>query len=100
MFKLNQTIAQAALAALTVTSFYSVQAVAQQADASGQVRRVNADAGKVTIQHGAISGLGLEAMTLVYKIDPALLADIKPGDNVKFTAKRDGSEYVVIAISK
>lgn len=100
MSKFNQSLAQAVLAALAVTSVYSVQAVAQQADASGQVRRVNADAGKITIQHGAISGLGLEAMTLVYKIDPALLAGINPGDKVKFTAKRDGSEYVVIAISK
>lgn len=100
MSKFKQTIAQAALAALTVTSFYSVQAIAQQADSSGQVRRVNAEAGKVTIQHGAISELGLEAMTLVYKIDPSLLAGINPGDKVKFTAKREGSEYIVIAISK
>lgn len=100
MSKFNQTLSQAVLAALTITSFYSVQAVAQQANASGQVRRINADAGKITIQHGVISGLGLDAMTLVYKINPALLAGISPGDNVKFTAKRDGSEYVVISISK
>ena len=91
---------QLILAALAITSFYSTQAIAQQANSSGQVRRVNADAGKVTIQHGAISELNLEAMTLVYKIDPSLLADIKPGDQVKFTAKREGSEYIVTAISK
>jgi Cu/Ag efflux protein CusF len=36
----------------------------------------------------------------VYKIDPALLANIKPGDKVKFTAKRDGGDYVVTKISK
>lgn len=91
-----------ALGALGVMagSAYVVVAQAQEASASGEVRRLDAAAGKITIKHGEISELELPAMTLVYKIDPALLADIKPGDKVKFTAKRDGGDYVVIKISK
>ncbi|MBY6345918.1 copper-binding protein [Providencia rettgeri] len=81
-------------------SAYVVVAQAQEASASGEVRRLDAEAGKITIKHGEISDLELPAMTLVYKIDPALLANIKPGDKVKFTAKRDGGEYVVTKISK
>ncbi|MCH4224224.1 MULTISPECIES: copper-binding protein [Alcaligenes] len=81
-------------------SAYVVVAQAQEASASGEVRRLDAEAGKITIKHGEISDLELPAMTLVYKIDPALLADIKPGDKVKFTAKRDGGDYVVTKISK
>lgn len=81
-------------------SAYVVVAQAQEASASGEVRRLDAEAGKITIKHGEISDLELPAMTLVYKIDPALLADIKPGDKVKFTAKRDGGDYVVTNISK
>ncbi|HRK85931.1 copper-binding protein [Alcaligenes ammonioxydans] len=81
-------------------SAYVVVAQAQEASASGEVRRLDTAAGKITIKHGEISELELPAMTLVYKIDPALLADIKPGDKVKFTAKRDGGDYVVIKISK
>ncbi len=91
-----------ALGALGVVagSAYVVVAQAQEASASGEVRRLDAEAGKITIKHGEISDLELPAMTLVYKIDPALLANIKPGDKVKFTAKRDGGDYVVTKISK
>jgi Cu/Ag efflux protein CusF len=39
-------------------------------------------------------------MTLVYKAAPAILKDIKPGDQVKFTAKRQAGQYVVTKISK
>jgi len=85
---------------MAISSFYAVNAVAQEGSASGEVRRVDAAAGKITIKHGEISTLQLPAMTLVYHAEPALLADIKPGDKVKFTARREGGQYVVIAISK
>lgn len=96
----NQWQLRGFAAALALTSFYSVGAVAQEASASGEVRRVDAAAGKITIKHGAISDLQLPAMTLVYQIDPALLKDIQPGDKVRFTAKRVAGQYVVIKISK
>jgi Cu/Ag efflux protein CusF len=96
----NYRLKQVLSAALALTSAYSVTAVAQEASASGEVRRVDAVAGKVTIKHGAISALELPAMTLVYQADPALLAGIKPGDKVTFTAKREGGNYVVTAIKK
>jgi Cu/Ag efflux protein CusF len=91
---------QALTAALAVTSVYSTAAIAQQATASGEVRRVDAAAGKVAIKHGAISDLGLPAMTLVYHAAPSLLAGIKPGDKVTFTAKRENNQYVILSIKK
>lgn len=96
----NQRILQALAAGLAITAFYSVAAVAQQASASGEVRRIDAQAGKVTIKHGNIADLELPAMTLVYKVDPALLAGIEAGDKVKFTAQRENDQYVVTKISK
>lgn len=96
----HQRFAQAVAAALTITSFYSVPAIAQEATASGEVRRVNVAEGKITIKHGQIPDLDLTAMTLVYRIDPALLAGIKPGDVVKFKARREAGQYIVIEISK
>ena len=96
----HQRLAQTVAAALAVTSFYSVAAIAQEASSSGEVRRVDVAAGKVTIKHGNIPDLDLTAMTLVYRIDPALLADIKPGDQVKFTARREAGQYIVVTISK
>lgn len=76
------------------------QEAAASATASGEVRRVDAAGGKVTIKHGEIAALGLPAMTLVYRAEPALLAGIKPGDKVRFTATRQGGRYVVTDISK
>jgi Cu/Ag efflux protein CusF len=96
----NRRWQQALAAGLAVASVYSVAAVAQEASSSGEVRRVDAAAGKVAIKHGAISDLDLPAMTLVYHVDPSLLKGIKPGDKVSFTAKRDGGNYVVTEIKK
>lgn len=86
--------------ALAVTSVYSVMAVAQEASSSGEVRRVDPAAGKITIKHGAIADMQLPAMTLVYRSSPDLLKDIKPGDKITFTAKREGDKYVVTQIKK
>lgn len=100
MFTGNHRIVQAAAAALVVTSLYSVTAVAQEATASGEVRRVNVPEEKVAIKHGKIPELDLSAMTLVYHIDRVLLVDIKPGDKVRFKARRDAGQYVIVEISK
>jgi len=88
----------AALAA--APAVHAATAPAQEASASGEVRRVDAAAGKIAIKQGAISDLQLPAMTLVYRIDPALLKNIHPGDKVRFTAAREGGQYVVTRISK
>ena len=86
--------------AMAVVSLATPLAFALQADASGEVRRVDPAAGKVTIKHDAIKELDLPAMTLVYEADPALLAKIKAGDKVRFTATRQGGMYVDTAITK
>ena len=98
---LTGTVLRAALiAGVAAASVYSMTAVAQTATASGEVRRIDAEAGKITIKHGAIADLQLPAMTLVYRIDPSLLAGIKPGDTVSFTAQRQDNGYVIIQRKK
>jgi len=97
--KLLCTVAAAAVAAAGLVSVPGT-ASAQSATASGEVRRVDASAGRVTIKHGAISSLDLPAMTLVYEADPALLQAIRPGDKVNFTASRENDKYVVTQIRK
>ncbi|ANN80765.1 copper-binding protein [Bordetella flabilis] len=71
-----------------------------QATATGEVRRVDAQAGTVALRHGEIKALGLPAMTLVYHAAPPLLRDIKPGEKVRFTATRQDGRYVVTAIDR
>lgn len=91
----------ARLAALALTSVaLMVPAVAQQAQSSGEVRRVDSEQGKIVIKHGAIPDLELPAMSLAYHAQPDLLKDIKPGDKVKFTAQRENDRYVITKISK
>jgi len=96
----QRSILLAGALGLAATAAYVVVAQAQEASASGEVRRVDAAAGKITLKHGAIDALQLPAMTLVYKIDPALLAGINPGDKVKFTAQRTDGDYIVTKIEK
>ncbi len=77
-----------------------VQAQSVQAQASGTVVRVTPDKGKITIRHSAISKLDLPAMTLVYHLDPTLLAGVQPGDKVDFTAERRNGQYWVVKLEK
>lgn len=99
MFSLP-SIRSAVAAALAVAACYSIPAQAQEGSGSGEIRRIDAEAGKVTIKHGAIAALDLPAMTLVYLVERALLAGLQPGDRVKFTARRVNGQYVVVEISK
>ena len=96
----SPSIRSAVAAALAVTACYSIPAQAQEGSGSGEVRRIDAAAGKVTIKHGPIDALQLPAMTLVYQVDQSLLTGLQPGDKIKFKARRVNGQYVVVEISK
>jgi len=66
----------------------------------GEVRRVDKDAGKLTIKHGEIKSLEMPPMTMVYRVkDPAMLDQVKPGDRVRFTAENIGGAFTVTNIA-
>jgi Cu(I)/Ag(I) efflux system protein CusF len=74
-------------------------ASAQAAD--GEVRKVDAAQGKVTIAHGEIKEMGMPAMTMAYRAKPArLLEGLAVGDKVQFSADKVDGQYVVTAIQK
>lgn len=86
----------ATVAALVLTAG---AALAQALNAEGEVRRIDAANGKVTLKHGPISNLQLPAMTLVFKVaDPSMLNQIKAGDNVRFAADKINGQYTITAI--
>jgi len=65
----------------------------------GEVRRVDKEAGKLTLRHGEIKNLDMPPMTMVFQVkEPALLEKVKAGDKVKFRAEKVGSGYVVTAL--
>lgn len=67
--------------------------------ADGEIRKVDKDAGKLTIKHGPIPSMDMPPMTMVYRVrDAAMLDAVKAGDKVKFDAQKMGGQYVVTKI--
>jgi Cu(I)/Ag(I) efflux system protein CusF len=68
----------------------------------GQITKVDAEAGKITIKHGPIKKLGMdEGMTMVFKAqDPAMLKAVKAGDRVKFDADDVNGQLTLTKIVK
>jgi len=77
-------------------------AAGQQAMIDGEVTKVDASAGKITIKHGPIKKLNMdEGMTMVFKAgDPAMLRQVKPGDKIKFDADSVDGQFTVTKIEK
>lgn len=84
-------------ASVGATSF----AIAQASTVSGEVKKIDTAAGKVTLKHGPITNLDMDAMTMVFRVqDKSMLEKLKPGDKVKFTAERVNGAITVTTISK
>lgn len=67
--------------------------------AEGTVRKINAEAGKVTLHHGPLAKLDMPAMTMVFRVkDPIWLSQIKPGDRIRFVAERQDGALTVTAL--
>ncbi len=65
----------------------------------GEVRKVDKDAGKLTLRHGPIPNLDMPQMTMVFRVkDPAMLDRVKAGDKVRFAADRVGGQFTVVEI--
>lgn len=69
---------------------------------NGEVRKIDAAAGKITLKHGPIPALEMdEPMTMVFQIkDAAALKQLKAGDKVKFDADRVDGKITVTKIRK
>jgi Cu(I)/Ag(I) efflux system membrane fusion protein len=67
----------------------------------GTVDAVDAKAGTVSLNHGAIASLKWPAMTMEFKVaNPSLLSDLKPGAPVSFEfVERQPGEWVVTSIT-
>ena len=82
-----------ALAAVPALAF------AHTHQSEAEVRKVDLDAKKITLKHGEIKNLEMPPMTMVFQVkDPAVLATVKQGDKVKFTAEKVNGAYTVTSI--
>ncbi len=65
----------------------------------GEVRKVDLDAGKLTLRHAEIKSLDMPAMTMVFVVkDRNVLERLKAGDKVKFKAINDAGKFTVTEI--
>ncbi len=65
----------------------------------GEVRKVDKDAGKITLKHGPIQNLEMPAMTMVFRVkDASMLDKVKAGDKVRFSADKIGGALTITQI--
>ena len=100
------------LALALVASLFSISAVSandeqhasMQTEASapdtamtdGEVKKVDKDAGKIMIKHGALTNLDMPPMTMVFRVaDQAMLDQIKTGDKIHFLAEKKNGALTV-----
>ena len=97
------TLLAAALILACTAAAQAQPAPAPAADAmsTGEVRKVDPGAGKITIRHGPLKNLGMDAMTMVFRVqDPALLVQVKAGDQVAFHAEQPNGQLTVTRLQK
>jgi Cu/Ag efflux protein CusF len=94
--KLRMTVLAVGLLAAPST------APAQSAMTDGLVIKIDQAAGKITIKHGPLKHFDMdEGMTMVHRADdPAMLKNIRVGDNIKFVADRANGQFTVTRIEK
>ena len=69
--------------------------------ADGEVRRITADTGRISLKHGEIKHLEMPPMTMVFQVnDKALLDGLQVGDRIRFRVVKDGSRYLITEIQK
>ena len=73
------------------------KATAQVHKGSGTVKGVDANAGKISLSHGAIPSLKWPAMTMDFAVkDKAVLKGVKPGQDVEFDIAQAGENQFLI----
>jgi Cu(I)/Ag(I) efflux system periplasmic protein CusF len=92
----------AATLALTL-SLLPTATFAQDAMVKGEVKKIDAATGKITLKHGAIKKLDMDedGMTMVFHVqDPAMLKQVKVGDKVLFEADRADAGLTITRLQK
>jgi Cu(I)/Ag(I) efflux system protein CusF len=86
-------------AAFAVSLGASAAAFGQANIVDGSVQKIDQGAGKVTIKHGPIKNLDMDAMTMVFRVqDPEMLKQVKVGQKIKFEADRVNGQIMVTKI--
>lgn len=67
----------------------------------GEVKKIDKEAGKITLRHGEIRNLNMAAMTMVLRVkDAAMLEQVQVGDRIRFAADRVNGAVTVVRWEK
>lgn len=67
----------------------------------GEIRKIDKEAGKITLRHGEIKNLNMAAMTMVLRVqDPSMLDQVQVGDKVQFAAERMNGAITIVQLQK
>lgn len=84
------------LSLLAMTLAFAAGAARANDLADAEVRKIDKEAGKITLKHGEIRNLDMPPMTMVFSVkDKAMLEQIKAGDKVKFKAVNEAGKFTV-----
>lgn len=65
----------------------------------GEIRKVDKDAGKLTIKHGELKNLEMPPMTMIFRVkDKAMLDQVKAGDKIRFVADKVDGKITVMQL--
>lgn len=69
--------------------------------ADGEVKKIDKEAGKITLRHGELKNLNMGAMSMVFRVkDAAMLDQVSVGDKVRFAADRVNGAITVVQMVK
>lgn len=76
-------------------------AAAAEKMSHGEVKKVDTAASKLTIKHGPLENLGMDGMTMVFRVaDPAMLQQVAVGDKIDFVAEQVNGALTVTKLQK
>ena len=76
-------------------------ALADEVMVKGEVTKIDAEQGKLTIKHDPIKKFDMDAMTMIFKAgDPAMITAVKAGDKVQFHLEKINGQFTVTKLEK
>jgi Cu/Ag efflux protein CusF len=89
------------LTLFTLIVINTVQAQAAPELTAAEVRRIDAENGKITLKHAEIKSIDMPAMTMVFTAkDKTMLDGLAAGDKVQIAVEMVNGKFVVVEIVK
>jgi Cu(I)/Ag(I) efflux system periplasmic protein CusF len=84
---------------LLIAALASTAALAAAELSEAEVRKVDLEAGKITLKHGEIRNLDMGPMTMAFQVkEPEMARRVKVGDKVRFSAEKIGGKLTITHI--